>query len=57
MPIGGTGEHRLRMVCEELTMNTVNPVTCDIEHTVVNNTSKIGHSQYDVYGLIVFIIS
>ena len=38
-------------------MKTVNPVTCGIEHTVVNNTSTIGDAQYDVYCLIVFIVS
>jgi len=40
-----------------LTIKIVNSVTCGIEHTVVNNTSKIGDAQYDVYCLIVFIVS
>jgi len=38
-------------------MKTANPVTCGIEHTVVNKPSKIGNTQYDVYCLIVFSVS
>jgi len=38
-------------------MKTVNPVTCRIEHSVVNKPSMIANAQYDVYCLIVFIVS
>jgi len=40
-----------------LTMKTDNPVTCGIEHTFVNKPPMIGNAQYDVYCLIVFIVS
>ena len=39
-----------------LTMKTDNPVTCGIEHTVVNNTSKIGDAQLFLSYLDVYIL-